>query len=128
MVFQILQCLNGHICFSKDDADGMVDWLMNWKNNTNFKLNMDEIKGSWTKLADREELAKKYPNSVDTKSVLDITFATERDASLVDFIDSTNGKVLSRHKAGFAVHVTVTNKSKPKICLLYFKIWKTYNV
>jgi hypothetical protein len=84
------------------------------KNNTNFKLNMDEIKGSWTKLADREELAKKYPNSVDTKSVLDITFATERDASLVDFIDSTNGKVLSRHKAGFAVHVTVTNKANPR--------------
>ena len=100
--------------FSKDDADGMVDWLMNWKDNTNFKLNMDEIKGTWTKLADREELAKKYPNSVDTKSVLDITFATERDASLVDFIDSTNGKVLSRHKAGFAVHVTVTNKANPR--------------
>ena len=100
--------------FSKDDADGMVDWLMDWKDNTNFKLNMDEIKGTWTKLADREELAKKYPNSVDTKSVLDITFATERDASLVDFIDSTNGKVLSRHKAGFAVHVTVTNKANPR--------------
>ncbi len=100
--------------FSKDDADGMVDWLMDWKDNTNFKLNLDEIKGTWTKLADREELAKKYPNAVDTKSVLDVTFATERDASLVDFIDSTNGKVLSRHKAGFAVHVTVTNKTNPR--------------
>ena len=100
--------------FSKDDADGMVDWLMNWKDNTNFKLNLEEIKGTWTKLADREELAKKYPNAVDTKSVLDVTFATERDASLVDFIDSTNGKVLSRHKAGFAVHVTVTNKTNPR--------------
>ena len=100
--------------FSKDDADGMVDWLMDWKDNTNFKLNLEEIKGTWTKLADREELAKKYPNAVDTKSVLDVTFATERDASLVDFIDSTNGKVLSRHKAGFAVHVTVTNKTNPR--------------
>ncbi len=100
--------------FSKDDADGMVDWLMDWKDNTNFKLDLDEIKGTWTKLADREELAKKYPNAVDTKSVLDVTFATERDASLVDFIDSTNGKVLSRHKAGFAVHVTVTNKTNPR--------------
>ena len=100
--------------FSKDDADGMVDWLMDWKDNTNFKLNLEEIKGTWTKLADRDELAKKYPNSVDTKSVLDITFATERDASLVDFIDSTTGKVLSRHKAGFAVHVTVTNKKNPR--------------
>ena len=100
--------------FSKDDADGMVDWLMDWKDNTNFKLDLDEIKGTWTKLADRDELAKKYPNAVDTKSVLDVTFATERDASLVDFIDSTNGKVLSRHKAGFAVHVTVTNKTNPR--------------
>ena len=100
--------------FSKDDADGMVDWLMDWKDNTNYKLDFDQIKGTWTKLADREELAKKYPNAVDTKSVLDITFATERDASLVDFIDSTTGKVLSRHKAGFAVHVTVTNKKNPR--------------
>ena len=44
-------------------------------------------------------MAKKYPNAVDTKSVLDVTFATERDASLVDFIDQQNGKVLSRHKS-----------------------------
>jgi len=36
------------------------------------------------------------------------------NASLVDFIDSTTGKVLSRHKAGFAVHVTVTNKANPR--------------
>ncbi len=100
--------------FSKDDADGMVDWLMGWEDNTNYKLDFKQIHGTWTKLADREELAKKYPKAVDTKSVLDITFATERDASLVDFIDSTNGKVLSRHKAGFAVHVTVTNKKNPR--------------
>jgi len=100
--------------FSKDDADGMVDWLMGWENNTNYKLDFKQIHGTWIKLADREALAKKYTKSHDTKSVLDITFATERDASLVDFIDSTNGKVLSRHKAGFAVHVTVTNKKNPR--------------
>ena len=100
--------------FSKDDAAGMINWLMDWKNTVELTLTLDEVHGTWTKLADREALAKKYPKSVDTKSVLDITFATERDASLVDFIDSTTGKVLSRHKAGFAVHVTVTNKKDPR--------------
>jgi nitrite reductase (NO-forming)/hydroxylamine reductase len=100
--------------FTKDDAAGMVNWLMDWKNTVELTLSLDEVKKSWTKLADREALAKKYPKAVDVKSVLDITFATERDASLVDFIDSTTGKVLSRHKAGFAVHVTVTNKKNPR--------------
>lgn len=100
--------------FSKDDATGMVDWLMDWKNTVELTLDLDEVKKTWTKLADREALAKKYPKPTEVKSVLDITFATERDASLVDFIDSTNGKVLSRHKAGFAVHVTVTNKKNPR--------------
>ncbi len=100
--------------FSKDDADGMVDWLMGWENNTNYKTDFNAIYASWTKLADRKALATKYPKSVDTKSVLDIVFATERDASLVDFIDGTTGNVLSRHKAGFAVHVTVTNKKNPR--------------
>ncbi len=100
--------------FSKDDATGMVDWLMDWKNTVELKLDFDEVHKSWTKLADREALAKKYPKPVDVKDVRDITFATERDASLVDFIDSTTGKILSRHKAGFAVHVTVTNKKEPR--------------
>ncbi len=100
--------------FSKDDATGMVDWLMDWKNTVELKLDFDEVHKTWTKLADREALAKKYPKAVDVKDVRDITFATERDASLVDFIDSTTGKVLSRHKAGFAVHVTVTNKKEPR--------------
>jgi nitrite reductase (NO-forming)/hydroxylamine reductase len=100
--------------FSKDDAAGMVDWLMEWKNTVELTLDLEEVKKSWTKLADREALAKKYPKPTEVKSVLDITFATERDASLVDFIDSTTGKVLSRHKAGFAVHVTVTNKKNPR--------------
>ncbi len=109
--------------FSKDDAAGMVDWLMNWKNTVKLELKMDDVHKSWKKLADIEELAKKYPvdkdgnlkyEGAEVKNVKDITFATERDASLVDFIDSTTGKVLSRHKAGFAVHVTVTNKANPR--------------
>jgi len=109
--------------FSKDDAVGMVDWLMDWKNTVELKLDLDKVKKSWTKLADIDELAKKYPvdkdgnlkyKGAEVKNVKDITFATERDASLVDFIDSTTGKVLSRHKAGFAVHVTVTNKANPR--------------
>ncbi|WP_292662794.1 nitrite reductase [Nitratifractor sp.] len=100
--------------FSRDDAAGMVDWLMNWKNTVELKLDLDQIKKSWKKLADREALFKKYPTPTDVKSVKDIVFATERDASLVDFIDGTTGKVLSRHKAGFAVHVTVTNKRMPR--------------
>ena len=97
--------------FSKDDADGMVDWLMNWKDNTNFKLNLEEIKGTWTKLADRDELAKNIQIQLIQNQFLTLHLQ-RRDASLVDFIDSTTGKVLSRHKTGFAVHVTVTNKKK----------------
>jgi nitrite reductase (NO-forming)/hydroxylamine reductase len=109
--------------FTKDDATGMVDWLMDWKNTVELKLDLDKVKETWTKLADVDELAKKYPvdkdgnlkyKGAEVKNVKDITFATERDASLVDFIDSTTGKVLSRHKAGFAVHVTVTNKANPR--------------
>jgi len=109
--------------FTKDDAAGMIDWLMDWKNTVELTLSLDEVKKSWAKLADVDKLAKKYPVSAndgklgykgEVKNVKDITFATERDASLVDFIDSTNGKVLSRHKAGFAVHVTVTNKANPR--------------
>jgi len=109
--------------FSKDDAAGMINWLMDWKNTVELTLDLDEVKKTWIKLADVDALAKKYPVAKDgaigyagaeVKNVKDITFATERDASLVDFIDSTNGKVLSRHKAGFAVHVTVTNKANPR--------------
>jgi len=100
--------------FSKDDAAGMVNWLMDWKNTVELTLTLKEVHGTWEKLADVDALAKKYPKAVDVADVKDITFATERDASLVDFIDSTTGKVLSRHKAGFAVHVTVTNKANPR--------------
>ncbi len=100
--------------FSKDDAAGMVHWLENWKNTVTLKLSLQDVKKSWKQLANRVKLYKKYPTPVDVKSVKDISFATERDASLVDFIDNTTGKVLSRHKAGFAVHVTVTNKRMPR--------------
>ncbi len=107
--------------FSADDATGMIDWLMDWKNTVELTLDLDEVKKTWTIMADREALAKKHPVAKDgsikngeVANVKDITFATERDASLVDFIDSTTGEVLSRHKAGFAVHVTVTNKNEPR--------------
>jgi len=109
--------------FSKDDAAGMIDWLMDWKNTVELTLDLDDVKKTWAKLADIDKLAKKYPvandgkvkyEGAEVKNIKDITFATERDASLVDFIDSTTGKVLSRHKAGFAVHVTVTNKANPR--------------
>ncbi len=100
--------------FSKEDAQGMVKWLREWKMPAGMKLDFKKVHDSWQKLADREELAKKYPKAADVSSVMDISFATERDASLVDFIDNTTGKVLSRHKAGFAVHVTVTNKKYPR--------------
>ena len=108
--------------FSADDAAGMINWLMDWKNTVELTLSLEEVKGTWTKLESRDDLAKKYPVGKDGKlgykgdiaNVKDITFAAERDASLVDFIDSTTGKVISRHKAGFAVHVTVTNKKNPR--------------
>jgi len=100
--------------FSREDAVGMVKWLKAWKNTVHLTLTLDGVHKTWKKLADVDALAKKYPKAVDVKDVRDITFATERDASLVDFIDSTSGKVLSRHKAGFAVHVTVTNKKNPR--------------
>jgi len=109
--------------FTPEDAAGMVKWLRNWKNTLHLKLTLKDVHKSWKKLADVDELAKKYPvdkngnlkyKGAQVKNVKDINFATERDASLVDFIDSTTGKVLSRHKAGFAVHVTVTNKHNPR--------------
>ena len=53
--------------FSKDDAAGMIDWLMDWKNTVELTLDFDEVHKTWTKLADREALAKKYPKSADTK-------------------------------------------------------------
>jgi len=100
--------------FSNADAAGMVKWLRGWKNTLHLKLTLDGVHKTWKKLADVDQLAYDYPYATDVNDVKDISFATERDASLVDFIDSTTGKVLSRHKAGFAVHVTVTNKHNPR--------------
>jgi nitrite reductase (NO-forming)/hydroxylamine reductase len=100
--------------FSKADADKMVDYLQHFKGRKVEQLTLDNVKAKWEKVNDRMELFKKYPNPVDVKNVKDICFVTERDASRVAFIDGTKGKILSRHNAGFAVHVTVTNKRMPR--------------
>ncbi len=36
--------------FSKDDAAGMVDWLIDWKNSVELKLDLDKVKETWTQL------------------------------------------------------------------------------
>jgi len=100
--------------FSKDDASGMINWLMNWKNTVTLKLSLAQVHKSWKQLADRKALYKKYLKPADVKSPKDIMISTERDASLIDFTDSTTGKVLSRHKAGYAIHVAATNKRMPR--------------
>ncbi len=100
--------------FTKNDAAGMVSWLIDWKNTVKLKLSLKDVKKTWKKLANRVELYKKYPKPVDVKSVKDITIAVERDASLIDFIDGTTGKILSRHKAGYAIHIAETNKRIPR--------------
>ncbi len=64
---------------------------MDWKNTLELKLDLDKISETWTQLANIDELAKKYPvdkdgnlkyEGTEVKNVKDITFATERDASL----------------------------------------------
>lgn len=30
--------------FNKDDAAGMIDWLMDWKNTVELTLSLDEVK------------------------------------------------------------------------------------
>ena len=100
--------------FSKADAQKMVDYLQHFKGMKIKVLTLDNVKKGWKKINDRIALMKKYPHAVDVKKVTDICFVTERDASRVDFIDGTTGKILSRHPAGFAVHVTVTNKRQPR--------------
>jgi nitrite reductase (NO-forming)/hydroxylamine reductase len=92
----------------------MVDWLMSWEDNSHLKLNLKDVKRYWRELADRKQLLTKYKKPMDVQSLNDITFLTERDASLVTFIDSTKGTVLSRHRAGYAVHVTIQNKKYPR--------------
>lgn len=100
--------------FSKADADKMVDYLQHFKGKKINQLTLDTVKGGWKKLNDRMEFFKKYPNPADVKKNTDICFVTERDAERVAFVDGTNGKILSKHPAGFAVHVTVTNKRQPR--------------
>ncbi len=100
--------------FTKADADKMVDYLQHFKGRKIKQLTLEDVKAKWRKINDRMKLLKKYPNPVDVKKVTDICFVTERDASRVAFIDGTKGKILSKHNAGFAVHVTVTNKRQPR--------------
>ncbi|OIP53374.1 MAG: nitrite reductase [Helicobacteraceae bacterium CG2_30_36_10] len=100
--------------FTKEDADKMVDYLQHFKGRKIDQLTLTAVKDGWKPLHDRMELFSKYPHAVDVKKNTDICFVTERDAARVVFIDGTNGKVLSRHPAGFAVHVTVTNKRQPR--------------
>ena len=99
---------------SKADAQKMVDYLQHFKGKKIQVLTLDAVKKGWKILNDRMKFLKKYPHPVDVKRVTDICFVTERDASRVDFIDGTTGKILSKHNAGFAVHVTVTNKRLPR--------------
>lgn len=100
--------------FNKADADKMVDYLQHFKGRTIKQLTLETVKEGWKTLNDRMAFFTKYPNAVDVKKNTDICFVTERDAERVTFVDGTNGKVLSRHPAGFAVHVTVTNKRQPR--------------
>ena len=99
---------------NKGDADKMVDYLQHFKGKKLKVLTLAAVKAGWKNLNDRVALAKKYPHAVDVKKNTDICFVTERDAARVVFVDGTSGKVLSRHPAGFAVHVTVTNKRQPR--------------
>ena len=99
---------------SKADAQKMVDYLQHFKGKKIQVLTLENVKKGWKILNDRMKFLKKYPHPTDVKRVTDICFVTERDASRVDFIDGTTGKILSRHPAGFAVHVTVTNKRLPR--------------
>jgi len=96
------------------DAQKMVDYLQHFKGKKIEVLTMEAVSAGWKSLNDRAALLKKYPHAVDVKKVTDICFVTERDAERVTFVDGTSGKILSRHPAGFAVHVTVTNKRQPR--------------
>jgi len=100
--------------FSKSEAIDMVDWLMSWEDNSSLTLELDYVNRYRVKLADRLALANKYTKPTDVKSLDDMMFLTERDVSLVTFIDATSGKVLSRHRAGYAVHITIQNKKYPR--------------
>jgi len=100
--------------FTQADADAMVKYLKNFTGKQKMVLTLENVKKKWVKINDRMKLLKKYPKAVDVKKVTDICFVTQRDASKVTFIDGTTGKKLSTHPAGYAVHVTVTNKRQPR--------------
>ena len=123
--------------FSKADADKMVDYIQHFKGKKMGVLTMEAVKKGWKPLNDRMKFFKKYPHATSGKIVVnivdangkaskktikgknakkntDICFVTERDAERVAFVDGTTGKILSKHPAGFAVHVTVTNKRQPR--------------
>ena len=100
--------------FSQADALKMVDYLQHFKVKQNTVLSLDTVKSTWRKLNNRVEFLKKYAKPTDVKKTTDICFVTERDAERVAFIDGTTGKILSKHSAGFAVHITVTNKKLPR--------------
>ncbi len=99
---------------TKDDSDKMVDYIQHFKGRVIKQLTLDTVKSAWKPLNDRMAFFTKYPQAADVKKVTDICFVTERDAERVAFVDGTSGKVLSKHPAGFAVHVTVTNKRQPR--------------
>ena len=100
--------------FSKTDADKMVDYLQHFKGQEIKQLTLEGVQKGWKKLNNRMDFYKKYPHAADVKKNTDIVFVTERDAERVAFLDGTTGKILSKHPAGFAVHVTVTNKRQPR--------------
>ena len=99
---------------SKQEASQMVDYLQKFAGKKIDVLTLDNVKSKWRTFNKASDFAKKYPDPTDVKSIMDVVFVTERDASKVTFIDGTSGKILSRHPAGFAVHVTVTNKRMPR--------------
>ncbi len=100
--------------FSQADADTMVKYLKNFTGKQPMVLTLENVKKKWSKINDRMKLFKKYPKAVDVANVTDICFVTERDASKVTFLDGVKGTKISTHPAGFAVHVTVTNKRMPR--------------
>ncbi|MCK5110116.1 MAG: c-type cytochrome [Arcobacteraceae bacterium] len=100
--------------FSQSDADEMVKYLKNFTGKQPMILTLENVKKKWRTLNDRMKLFKKYPKAVDVDNVTDICFVTERDASKVTFLDGVKGTKISTHPAGFAVHVTVTNKRQPR--------------
>lgn len=100
--------------FTPSDADAMVDYLQHFKGRKIKQLTLETVKEGWKPLNDRMKFFTQYPNPADVKKNTDICFVTERDAERVAFVDGTNGKILSKHPAGFAVHVTVTNKRQPR--------------